>query len=53
MQYLVFGDQPMVDWFRSLLETILSAKDAKMPPFFLPSADFFETQAALSHSEPL
>ena len=42
MQYLVFGDQLMVDWFRSLLETILSAKDAKLPPFFLPSADLLK-----------
>jgi len=49
MQYLLFGDQLMVDWFRSLLKTILSAKDAKLPPFFLPSADLFETQTALSH----
>jgi len=51
MQYLVFGDQLMVDWFRSPLKTILSAKDAKLPSFFLPSADLFETQAALSHFE--
>ena len=42
MQYLVFGGQPMVDWFRSLLETILSAKDAKLPPFFLRSADLLK-----------
>jgi len=51
MQYLVFGDQLMVDWFRSPLKTTLSAKDAKLLPFFLPSADLFETQAALSHFE--